>query len=149
MWFCVFVIGPKSIFIGLLTIALEFTHDAVYKTGTGLKILLISSVWHNNQSITWTRRYIRNNPSQNILRNCIMGKQPVGLHLMKVPPETLSWNTGIGLLLLHAYDQSVLEWRLFWYGAWWSIYKVIWPNGSIKCIGNLQYNQSKMNYNNS
>ena len=55
---------------------------------------------------------IRNNPSKYTLRTYNIGKQSWCLHLVKVQPETRPWSTGIGLSLLHTYEQGVLEWCL-------------------------------------
>ena len=69
----------------------------------GWKIVLISSVWHNNQYATWTPQNIRNNPSKYVLRTCYIRKQSGCFHLVKVQSETRSWSTGRGLSLMHTY----------------------------------------------
>ena len=55
---------------------------------------------------------IRNNPSKYTLWTCDIASQSSCLHLVKIPPETRSRSTGLGLPLLDTYDQGVLEWCL-------------------------------------
>ena len=86
----------------ILAIALEFTCAPIYIIGAGLKIILISSVWHENLCVTWTQTVFEK-PYE---------KTPLAFISCESTAWIQSLGTSWGLPWLDTYDQGVLEWCL-------------------------------------
>ena len=67
-------------------------------------MLLILSVWHNNQCVTSALKTSEFTP-QSIFYGRVYSNQSECFHLVKVQPTTQSWITGRGHSLLHTYTK--------------------------------------------
>ena len=101
----------------ILAIVLEFICALICITNEGLKIVLISSVWHKNQCVTWTPKTSEITP-QSIFYGHMIEENSLVLTYSESTDQNTILELGAGALL-DAYLWTRCPWMMpFWYDTY-------------------------------